>query len=176
LRRWLRESENLSDTEEELIHICELETRINLSDEEEKRSDEDLVNYQVGRNGLSSCQVGNGKRPGGGLVYYQGRSVESSYFQVGNEMGSVDLIYCQVCNKKFPNFQVERKKEMRLSESLRSSRVSSCQQGALIDGDSCGLADHVNEYDDKLKTFTIQEEDQGSILIIGGIKIFLPNS
>jgi hypothetical protein len=46
----------------------------------------------------------------------------------------------------------------------------------LIDGDSCGFADHVNEDDDKLKTFTIQEEDQRSILIIGGIKIFLPNS
>jgi hypothetical protein len=34
----------------------------------------------------------------------------------------------------------------------------------------------VNEDDEKLNTFTIQEEDQRSILIIGGIKIFLPNS
>jgi hypothetical protein len=82
-------------------------------------------------------------------------------------MGSIDLIDCQVGRKG---------KEMRLSESLRSSGVSSCQQGVLIDGDSCGFADHVNEDDDKLKTFTIQEEDQRSILIIGGIKIFLPNS
>jgi hypothetical protein len=46
----------------------------------------------------------------------------------------------------------------------------------LIDEDSCGFADHVNEDDDKLKTFTIQEEDQRIILIIGGIKIFLPNN
>jgi hypothetical protein len=30
------------------------------------------------------------------------------------------------------------------------------------------FADHVNEDDEKLKTFTIQEEDQRSILIIGG--------
>jgi hypothetical protein len=47
MRRWLRHTENLSDTEEELIHICEPETRRNLSDEEEKRSDEDLINCQV---------------------------------------------------------------------------------------------------------------------------------
>jgi hypothetical protein len=49
MRRWLRHAENLSDTEEELIHICEPETGRNLSDEEEKRSDEDLINCQVGK-------------------------------------------------------------------------------------------------------------------------------
>jgi hypothetical protein len=65
---------------------------------------------------------------------------------------------------------------MRLSESLESSEVSSCQRGVLIGEDSCGFEDHVNEDDDKLKTFTIQEEDQKSILIIGGIKVFLPNN
>jgi hypothetical protein len=46
----------------------------------------------------------------------------------------------------------------------------------LIGEDSCGFADHVNEYDEKLNTLTIQEEDQRSILIIGGIKTFLPNN
>jgi hypothetical protein len=61
MRVWLRHAENLSDTEEELIHICEPETGRNLSDEEEKRSDEDLVNCQVGRNGLSSCPGGKWK-------------------------------------------------------------------------------------------------------------------
>jgi hypothetical protein len=91
-------------------------------------------------------------------------------------MGSVDLIDCQVGRREIPNFQVGRGKEMRLSESLRSSEVSSCQQGVLIDEDSCGFADHVNEYDEKLNTLTIQEEDQRSILIIGGIQIFLPNN
>jgi hypothetical protein len=39
---------------------------------------------------------------------------------------------------------------------------------------SCGVADHMNEYDEKLNTSTIQEGDQRSILIIGGIRIFLP--
>jgi hypothetical protein len=71
---------------------------------------------------------------------------------------------------------VGKGRKVRLSESLRSSEVSSYQQGVLIGEDSCGFADHVNEDDEKLNTFTIEEEDQRSILIIGGIKTFLPNS
>ena len=94
LRKWLRHAKTLSDTEEELIHICEPETGRNLSDEEEKRSVEDLINCQEGRNGLSSCQVGNRKRSVEGLIYCQRSSAESSNCQVGNEMGSVDLIDC----------------------------------------------------------------------------------
>jgi hypothetical protein len=31
---WLREVENLSDTEEKVVHICEPEVRKNLSDDE----------------------------------------------------------------------------------------------------------------------------------------------
>jgi hypothetical protein len=46
----------------------------------------------------------------------------------------------------------------------------------LIGEDSCGFVDHVNEYDEKLNTLTIKEEDQKSILIIGGIKELLPNN
>jgi hypothetical protein len=34
----------------------------------------------------------------------------------------------------------------------------------------------VNKYDEKLNNSTIEEEDQRSVLIIGGIKIFLPRS
>jgi hypothetical protein len=64
--RWLMHIENIID-EEELTHICEPQTRRNLSDEEEKRSDEDIINCQVGGNGLSSCEVSNGKRLGGGI-------------------------------------------------------------------------------------------------------------
>jgi hypothetical protein len=91
-------------------------------------------------------------------------------------MGSVDLIDYQVGRREVPNFQVGRGKEMRLSESLRSSEVGSGQQGVLIGEDSCGFVDHVNEDDEKLNTLTIKEEDQRSILIIGGIKTFLPNN
>jgi hypothetical protein len=69
VRRWLRHAKNLSDTEEEQIHICEPEIGRHLSDEE-VRLDEDLINYQVGRNGLSRCQAGNRKRSMEGIVCY----------------------------------------------------------------------------------------------------------
>jgi regulator of replication initiation timing len=126
LRRWLSELENLTDIGEEQIHICEPEIGRHLSDEEEVRSNEDLINSQVGRNGISSCQVRNRKRSMEGIIYYQGRSDESSYFQVGNEMGSVDLIKFLVGRREVPNCQVGRRKEMRLSESIRSLEVGSC--------------------------------------------------
>jgi hypothetical protein len=186
---------------EEMVHACEPEAGRNLSDEEERsvsdlincqegrdefsncqvgnemrsledlidcqednhgnsycqegngmRLTEDLINCQVGRSGLSSCQVGNGKRSVEGLAYCQGSSGESSDCQVGNEMGSLDLIDCQVGSRKFPNCQVGRGKEMRLSESLMNSEESSDQQGVLTG------------------------EDQKSILMIGGIRVFLPHS
>jgi len=51
------------------------------------------------------------------------------------------------------------------------------QQILLIeDEDSCGFPSHVNEYDDKLKSFTIQEDDLRSLIMIGGIEIFLPHA
>jgi hypothetical protein len=50
---------------------------------------------------------------------------------------------------------VGRGKEVILFESLRDSRVSSGHIGVLISEYSCGFEDHVNEYDDKLKTCTI---------------------
>jgi hypothetical protein len=117
LRRWLRHAENLSDTEEEVVYICEQEIGRHLSDEEEVRSDEDLIN----------CQVGNGRISVEGLIYCQGSSAESSNCQVGNEMRSIDLIDCQVGKNEVPNCQVHKGKEMRLFESLRSSEVSSDQ-------------------------------------------------
>jgi hypothetical protein len=68
-----------------------------------------------------------------------------------------------------------------------SSAESSCQQGVLTDGeeveershpyeDSCRVVSRVNEDDDKLETFITKEEDQRSILVIGGVEIFLPSS
>jgi len=42
------------------------------------------------------------------------------------------------------------------------------------DEDSCGFSRHVNEDDDKLKTFTIREADLKRLIMIGGIEIFLP--
>jgi hypothetical protein len=137
---------------------------------------EDIINCQVGRSELSSCQVGNGKRSVEGISYCKGGSGERSDFQVENEMGSLDLIDCQVGSRKFSNCQVGRGKEVRLSKSLRKSGVISGQQRVLISEDSFGFEDHVNEDDDKLKTFTIQKEDQKSILMIEGIQVILPDS
>jgi hypothetical protein len=42
--------------------------------------------------------------------------------------------------------------------------------------DSCGVVSHVNEDDDKLETFIIEKKDQRSVLVIGGVKIFLPSN
>jgi hypothetical protein len=85
-----------------------------------------------------------GKRSGRGLVG----------FQVGNEKGSMDLIYCQVGRRDIQNCQLGRGGEM---SSIERSR----QQGELIDEeaeeiprleeDSRGMASRVNEDDDKLK-------------------------
>jgi hypothetical protein len=47
LKRWLRKVENLSDIEEEMVHIYEPEDRECLSEEEE-RSTIDLANFQEG--------------------------------------------------------------------------------------------------------------------------------
>jgi hypothetical protein len=75
--------------------------------------------------------------------------------------------------------------KVRWSENIRSSEESPNKQGVLTDEReakrrphpyeySCGVYDHVNEYDENLNTSTIKEVDQRSILIIGGIQIFLP--
>jgi hypothetical protein len=59
--------------------------------------------------------VGNGNRSVGGLIYCQRRINESSYFQVGNEMGSMeDLIDYQESRRKIPSFQVGKGSERRL--------------------------------------------------------------
>jgi hypothetical protein len=39
-----------------------------------------------------------------------------------------------------------------------------------------GTVNHVNEDDEKLRTSTIEDKDQRTILIIGGVEIFLPSS
>jgi hypothetical protein len=47
LRRWLRQVEDLRNTEEEIVYLCELEIGESLNGGE--RSVEDLVDYQEGR-------------------------------------------------------------------------------------------------------------------------------
>jgi hypothetical protein len=60
-------------------------------------------------------------------------------------MISVDLIDCQENRREeTPSHQIGEENEGRLSESLRSSRVSSGQHGVMIGEDSYGFANHVN--------------------------------
>jgi hypothetical protein len=82
LRRWLRYVESLRDTEE-VVHVCEPEAGRNLSDDEEKRSLEDIRDCQVSSKELSSCQMGNEMGSLGDLIDYQVGREEIPYFQVG---------------------------------------------------------------------------------------------
>jgi hypothetical protein len=168
LRKWLRYAENIIDTEEELVCICEPKVRETLSDED-GRSVAGLINFQEHRSELSSFQVGNGKRSVDDLIDCQEGSDGSSSCQVGNGEISGNLIDCQVGREKIPSCQVGKGQDM-------NSIESSYQQGVLIDEDSCGFLDHVNEDDEKLNTPIATEEDQRCIMIIGGIQIFLPNN
>jgi hypothetical protein len=81
-----------------------------------------------------------------------------------------------VGRREIPYWQVGKGFRMRQSESIRNSEVSSYQEGVFLDEYSCGFSNHVNEYYEKINTSTIKEEDHRCILIIGGIKKFLPSS
>jgi hypothetical protein len=161
------------------VQICEPETGRNLSDaEDEMGSAEDLKHCQEGREEIPNCQVGkelrslwdlidchedsqgishfqvgNGSRSLRDLIDCQEGSREFPIFQVGKgtKMGSVDSIDCQEGSRKIPIFQVGRDEQMRLSEGLINSEVSLNQPEELT-----------------------EEEDLRSLLMIGGIQIFLP--
>jgi hypothetical protein len=121
LRGWLRYVESLRD-EEEMVHAYEPKAGKNLSDDEEERSSRDLIDYQVGRDGLSNFQVGNRKRSSEGLVCCQEGGAEISSCQVENEMRSLeDLIDCQEGREEIPYCQVGKGEQMRLSESVMNS-------------------------------------------------------
>jgi hypothetical protein len=111
LNRWLSHVESISDTEEEMIHICEPEVGRHLSDEEEVRSDKDLINCQERKDGFSYSQVGNEMISLEDIIYCQEDSSGNSYYQVGNDMrlaedlknfqvGRNGLSSCQVGNRK----------------------------------------------------------------------------
>jgi hypothetical protein len=91
LRRWLRNAENLSDTEEEVVYICEPKVGRNLHDEEE-RSIKDLVDCQEGRDELLDCQVGNKKRSSKDLIDCQEGRDESSDWKMRLFESLLDLV------------------------------------------------------------------------------------
>jgi hypothetical protein len=58
------------------------------------------------------------------IMNYQEGSDENSNCQVGNEMrSSKDIIDCQEGRSEIPNFQVGKGDKMRLSESLKNSKI-----------------------------------------------------
>jgi hypothetical protein len=142
LKRWLRHAESLRDDEEEMVQVCEPEVGRNLSDEDELRSLEDLIDCQEGRTKTSNSQVGNEMRSLRDLIDCQEDNREISCCQEGNEMGSEDLIDCQEGSIKFPYCQVGRGIEVRLCKSLMSSELSSDQQGTDRGKGSEGHSDH----------------------------------
>jgi hypothetical protein len=70
LKRWPRHAENLSDKKEELVFICELEVGKTLN-EEEGQSIKGLINCQEGRDEFSYFEVGNEIRSIEDLIDWQ---------------------------------------------------------------------------------------------------------
>jgi hypothetical protein len=87
---------------------------------------EDLRDFLEGREEIPNCQMGRGKEVR--LSKSLRRSEVSSCQQgVLMEMGSIDLIECQVGSRKIPCFQVGKGEQMGLHNSLMNSEVSSYQ-------------------------------------------------
>jgi hypothetical protein len=79
-----------------------------------------------------------------------------------------------------PIFQVGKGEDMSSIKSLRQQGELTDEEEAeerpRSDEDSHEIVSRVNEDDEKLKTSTIKEKDQRSVMVIGGVKIFLPSS
>jgi hypothetical protein len=90
-----------------MVHACEPEAGRNLSNNEEERSNKDLIGCQAGSEEFSICQVYNKKRSLDDLKdCHEGRT-KNSGCQEGNEMRSLeDLIDCQEGREEIPYFQV----------------------------------------------------------------------
>jgi hypothetical protein len=96
---------------------------------------------------------------------------------VGKEKGSVDLVNCQVGRRDIPDFQAGKGEEMSSVESSLQEELADDEVEKIPRSDeySRETVSRGNEDDEKLKTFSMEEEDQRTILIIGGIGIFLPS-
>jgi hypothetical protein len=113
--------------------------------------------------------VGNRKRSSESLVYCQEGSAESSNCQEGNEMRSLeDLIDYQEGREEIPYCQVGKGEQMRLNESIMNSGMSLDQREELTEKMSSKVSSYQHGQ-------LIEKEDQKSILMIGGIRIFLPS-
>jgi hypothetical protein len=84
----------------------------------------DIIDYQEDNREILCFQEGNKMRSLWDLIDYQEDSEGISHCQEGNDMGSEDLIDCQVGSREIPYFQEVRGTKMRLYESLMNSEVS----------------------------------------------------
>jgi hypothetical protein len=116
LRRWLRYVKSLRD-EEEMVHVCEPEAGRNLSDDGEERSSRDLIDCQVGRDGIFKFPRWEIERDQVKVSYTARREVLK--VQVARRAMRwdrlEDLIDCQVGsrgNPIFPGGQGERDETM----------------------------------------------------------------
>jgi hypothetical protein len=100
----LRPVENLNRPKKR-VQVCEPETGRNLGDaKEEMGSDENLKNYQEGREEIPNFQVGKELRSLWGLTDCHEDSREISHCQEGNGSRSLwDLIDYQEGSERFPN-------------------------------------------------------------------------
>jgi hypothetical protein len=104
-----------------------------------------------------------------------GRGLEGC--QVGNNKGSMDLVDCQGGRGDIPTCQVGKGGEMTSTESSCQGVLTDGEEAEEIprsDGDSPGTVNRVNEDDENLNNSTTEEKDHRNILVIGGVKIFLP--
>jgi hypothetical protein len=133
LRGWLRHVENLDGPEEEMVQICELETRRIIGEENKMGLAEDIKKCQEGREEIPICQLGNELRSLQDLTDCHEDSQGISHCQLGDEMRSLwDLEDCQEGSGSISNCQVGRDEHSRLSESLMDLEVSSIQQGVMM--------------------------------------------
>jgi hypothetical protein len=127
LRGWLRHAKNL-DEPEEMVQVCELETGRTLDAEDEMGLAEDLIDCQEDSQEIPNFQEGKELRLLRDLTNCHEDSQGISHCQEGNDTRSLrDLMDYQEGSRKIPICQVGMGTEMRLSESLMDSEVSSNQ-------------------------------------------------
>jgi hypothetical protein len=169
LRRWLRDVESLSDTEEDIVYFCELGDGESLSEEEEEISFEDIAYFYEGNEKILFKD----------LVECQEDKKENLDFQVGKEkemrlLESLENLFRSLYQQGVLN----EMKKMILFESLKNSERSSYHQGVLTNkkDDEMRLSKSLRNSEESLDQLGMmtREEDQKCIPIIGGIRIFLP--
>jgi hypothetical protein len=130
------------------------------------RSLRDLEDCQEGNGSISDCQVARDEnlRLSESLMDSEVSSIQQGLLM---KMGSVDLIVWKEGSEHIPYCQVGRDEQMRLSVGLINSEVSWNQPEELTEQVSSEM-----NLDQQMQL--TEEEDMRDLLMIGGIKVFLP--